>query len=93
MVLMMFVTSVFTALFLLHKSTRETVSADELAHIWYKVDVEETGLLDSAGLDSALRLTGVFLNTGHNHDDGKSELEGRFERVWSKAAALYRLCS
>ena len=79
MVLMVFVTSIFTALFLLHKSTRETVSADELAHIWYKVDVEETGLLDIDGLDAALRLTGVFLNTEHNHDDGKSsELERKF---------------
>jgi Ca2+-binding EF-hand superfamily protein len=44
------------ALFLLHKSTTSVISEEELEHVWYKVDLDDDGLLDPAGVKRVMQL-------------------------------------
>jgi hypothetical protein len=58
---LMVATNFLTALFLLHKSTKATVSKHEVEDIWYKVDLARTDILDVGGIGKALDLMGMHV--------------------------------
>jgi hypothetical protein len=60
--LLSLLTNLFTALFLLHKSTIATVSRTEIEEIWLKVDVDGTGELAGEDVGTVLRLLGKDLS-------------------------------
>jgi hypothetical protein len=60
--LLSLLTNLFTALFLLHKSTIATVSKAEIEEIWFKVDVDGTDELAGEDVGTVLRLLGKDLS-------------------------------
>ena len=52
-------TSLATALFLLHKSTVSTISKSEIELIWHKVDIYHTDSLNQANVGKVLALLGM----------------------------------
>jgi len=60
--LLSLLTNLFTALFLLHKSTIATVSKAEIEAIWYKVDLKNSGVLEGEDVGRLLRLLGKDLS-------------------------------
>ena len=51
-----------TALFLLHKSTRVTVSGSEIKFLWNKVDIKNKGVLNQQHVDKVFQLLGQHLS-------------------------------